>query len=241
MAAPDSIRAMTKTKTKRVAKRDPEASRARILHAAVAEFAARGFSGARTARIARRARVNVRMLYHYYGGKDALYIVVLEHVFENLRREELQLDFENVAPLEGLLQLFDFIDDHFARHPELRALFAFENLNRAQHLRRSRRIPTMSSPVIGVIERLLTRGQACAQFRPGIDALRLYVTMVSLSYYSKSHGHTLSRIFGADLLSAEWQRAHQRDIHCMLSRFLTTADDVDQDAAPPRTRVKALT
>ena len=145
---------------------------------------------------------------------------MLEAVFENLRREELQLDFEDTEPLDGVLQLFDFIDSHFARHPELRTLFAYENLNRAQHLRRSARIPTMSSPVIGLIERLLQRGQHAEQFRTGIDALRLYVTMVSLSYYSKGHAHTLSWIFEADLSTPDWQRAQAGDVHRMLAAFV---------------------
>lgn len=205
------------------ARRDPEKTRARILAAAVAEFSARGFSGARTARIARRAKANVRMLYHYFGGKDALYIAVLEHVFENLRREELQLDFEQVAPLEGLLKLFEFIDGHFARHPELRALFAYENLNRAQHLRRSTRIPSMSSPVIGLVERLLARGRQAGAFRPGIDALQLYVAMVSLAYYAKSHAHTLSRIFQTDLLAPDWQAARAAQTRALLTAYLTHA------------------
>lgn len=206
-------------------RRDPEKTRARILQTATSEFASRGFSGARTAKIARLAKVNVRMLYHYFGSKDALYIAVLESAYENLRREELQLDFEDSVPLDGVLQLFDFIDGHFARHPELRALFAYENLNRAQHLRRSERIPTMSSPVTGLIERLLERGQQAGQFRQDIDALRLYVTMVSLSYYSKAHAHTLSRIFRTDLSAPVWQRAQTGDVHRMIAALIAARDD----------------
>jgi len=57
--------------------RDPERTRARILAAAVQEFAAKGFAGARVARIARRARVNKRMLYHYFGNKDDLFRAIL--------------------------------------------------------------------------------------------------------------------------------------------------------------------
>ena len=53
--------------------RDPEATRARILAAALAEFSAEGFAGARVARIARRARINKRMLYHYFGNKEDLF------------------------------------------------------------------------------------------------------------------------------------------------------------------------
>ncbi len=58
--------------------RDPERTRARILAAALAEFASRGFAGARVDAIAAAAGVNKRMLYHYYGHKDALYAAVLQ-------------------------------------------------------------------------------------------------------------------------------------------------------------------
>ena len=52
--------------------RDPQRTQDRILAAARAEFSAEGFAGARVARIARRARVNKRMLYHYFGNKEDL-------------------------------------------------------------------------------------------------------------------------------------------------------------------------
>jgi AcrR family transcriptional regulator len=60
-----------------VAVRDPEATRSRILKAAAKEFAAKGIAGARVDAIAERARVNKRMLYHYFGAKDALFREVL--------------------------------------------------------------------------------------------------------------------------------------------------------------------
>ncbi len=55
------------------AARDPDATRERILAAALAEFADKGLAGARVDAIARRARVNKRMLYHYFGNKQALF------------------------------------------------------------------------------------------------------------------------------------------------------------------------
>ena len=54
-------------------KRDPAATQQRILTAALTEFAKKGFAGARVDEIARRARVNKRMLYHYFGNKEDLY------------------------------------------------------------------------------------------------------------------------------------------------------------------------
>ena len=63
--------------------RDPEGTRTRILAAALAEFSAEGFAGARVARIARRARTNKRMLYHYFGNKEDLF----REIFDRKLRE----------------------------------------------------------------------------------------------------------------------------------------------------------
>jgi AcrR family transcriptional regulator len=59
------------------ASRDPGRTRRRILAAALAEFSAKGFAGARVDAIARRAKGNKRMLYHYFGNKEALFSAVL--------------------------------------------------------------------------------------------------------------------------------------------------------------------
>ena len=57
--------------------RNPMQTRERILDAALEEFAAKGFAGARVDLIARRARINKRMLYHYFGDKEGLFREVL--------------------------------------------------------------------------------------------------------------------------------------------------------------------
>lgn len=57
--------------------RNPDRTRGRILAAALQEFAANGFAGARVDAIARRAAINKRMLYHYFGNKEGLFRAVL--------------------------------------------------------------------------------------------------------------------------------------------------------------------
>jgi TetR/AcrR family transcriptional regulator len=57
--------------------RNPDRTRERILAAALQEFSANGFAGARVDVIARRARINKRMLYHYFRHKDGLFRAVL--------------------------------------------------------------------------------------------------------------------------------------------------------------------
>lgn len=221
---------------KRAAPRDPVRTRARLLRVAIEEFSTKGFSGARTLTIARRARCSIRMLYHYFGSKDALYLEVLEHVLGQLRKEELQLDFDALDPMQGLLKMFDFIDRHFGARPELRSLLAFENLDRARHLSRSQRIQQMSSPVIQLIGKLLARGTDAGVFRAGIDPLHLYVSMVSLVYYSKAHAPTLSRIFEVDLSSAAWQNGYRDHVAQMLMAMMAPpAEATDATDATDRT------
>src|SRR5262249_29205893 len=57
--------------------RNPSQTQHRILDAGLEDFAAKGFGGARVDMIARRARINKRMLYHYFGDKEGLFREVL--------------------------------------------------------------------------------------------------------------------------------------------------------------------
>lgn len=204
-------------------RRDPARTRTKLLDAAVAEFSEQGFHGARTDRIARRAGTNIRMLYHYFGSKDDLYIAVLEVVLAKLRHDELRIDPEVGEPLDNLLHVFDYVDAHFGKHPELRKLLAFENLNEARHLARSQSILTTSSPVITLLRRLLQRGASAGTVRAGVDALHLYVAMVSLAYYGRAHAFTLSQIFGRDLHRPAWQASHLKLTRAMVASYLAAA------------------
>lgn len=65
-------------------KRDAAASRRRLLDAATAEFAARGFAGAKVDRIAAKARLNKAMIYYHFGSKAALYRDILLDVFRTI-------------------------------------------------------------------------------------------------------------------------------------------------------------
>jgi len=59
---------------------DPERTRRDIVEVATVEFAAEGYSGARVDTIAAKTRTSKRMIYYYFGGKEQLYLAVLEEV-----------------------------------------------------------------------------------------------------------------------------------------------------------------
>src|SRR3546814_13057250 len=68
-------------------RRDADATRARILAAAVTEFATHGHSGGRIDRIAKDAGSNVRMIYAYFGNKSALFDAALQDAIMSMARE----------------------------------------------------------------------------------------------------------------------------------------------------------
>jgi AcrR family transcriptional regulator len=179
--------------------RDPERTRARILEAATREFARYGLGGARVDRIAASAGANKRMLYYYFGDKDALFQAVLEHSYESIRSAEQDLNLLDVDPVKSVARLVAFTWHYYIAHPEFLTLLNSENLHRGKHLKGSRRIRTANSPLIATLKEILARGARAGTFRPGIDALQLYISIAGLAYFYLSNNHTLSAVFGREL------------------------------------------
>jgi AcrR family transcriptional regulator len=65
--------------------RDAERSRQRLIAAALDEFAAKGYAGARVKDIAARAGLNPQLITYYFGGKEGLHQALQEH-WEELER-----------------------------------------------------------------------------------------------------------------------------------------------------------
>lgn len=181
----------------RAARRDR--TREAILKAAQEEFASKGLSGGRVDEIARRARANKRMIYHYFGSKDGLYLASLERVYEGLRGAERQLNLAHLEPEAALRKLIEFNFDYSRRHPELISLINNENLHQAKHLRRSKKVRDLHSPLVRLIGDILKRGAAKGVFRRGLDPVELYITIAAVGYFYLSNNWTLSAIFARDL------------------------------------------
>lgn len=194
----------------RARRRDPDRTREAILVAAQKEFAAKGLSGARVDAIARRARANKRMIYHYFGSKDGLYLAALERVYEDLRGSEKTLDLAHLAPEAAIRRLVEFTFDYSRRHPELISLINNENLHGARHLRRSKKVRGLHSPFVALIADILQRGVAQGVFRPGLDPVDLYITIAAVGYFYLSNNWTLSAIFGRDLSTPAANRRRRR-------------------------------
>ena len=196
-------------------KRDPDRTRDTILAAALEEFAAKGLSGGRVDEIAARAGANKRMIYHYFGSKDGLYLAALERVYEGLRGTERTLDLDHLEPEQAIQRLVEFNFDYTRDHPEMVSLFNNENLHRARHLKKSKKVRELHSPLVNMVDGILKRGVAKGCFRKGLDPVQVYITIASVGYFFLANNWTLSAIFGRDLGSDEAcrrRRAHNVDM-----------------------------
>ena len=203
-------------------RRNPVRNQERILQAATEEFARYGLGGARVDRIAARAGANKRMLYYYYGNKEDLFLAVLEDSYAHIRRAELGLHLQDLDPVQGVRRLVEFTWEYYLKHPEFLTLLNSENLHRARHLKRSRDIAAMHSPLIALLKDLLERGARAKQFRNDVDPVQLYISIAALGYFYLSNRHTLSTIFERDLLSARNQSDRLKHMTELVLGYLST-------------------
>jgi AcrR family transcriptional regulator len=200
--------------------RDPERTRGAILAAATQEFTTNGLTGARVDAIAQRARVNKRMIYHYFGDKGGLYLAVLEATYGSIRAAEMDLHLTDRDPVDGMRELVLFTWRYFLAHPEFLSLLGTENLHKAAYLKRSKRIRELHSPLVGMISALLARGAEARLFRAGVDPVELYITIAALGFFYLSNRHTLSTIFGRDLAAPKSIAAREQHIVDVVLNYL---------------------
>ncbi|WP_246237456.1 TetR family transcriptional regulator [Halovulum dunhuangense] len=179
------------------------------MDAALREFADHGFHGARVDRITTAVGCNPRLLYHYYGSKEKLYIAALEQVFADIRAQENALALDRLEPLVALKRLVEFTFDFFETNPLFVKIARNENLLEGRFIEQTGAIRNSSQPILTAIAGIMDRGVAQGAFRRRHDPLQLYITIVALSAFHLNNGHTLSVIFDTDIRTADWRRARR--------------------------------
>ncbi len=206
--------------------RDPDATRLRILAAAMREFARFGLGGARIDRIALRARSNKRMLYHYFGNKDDLFAITVENAYAEFREREAALQLDALEPVAAMRELVNFIWDYFLAHPEFITLVNSENLHKARHLKASKRNTEISRKFVGRMQALLCRGETSGVFRSGLDPVQVNISIAAIAYYYLTNQFTGSIVFERDLMSKQALAARLAFNIATVLRMVCTADTV---------------
>jgi TetR/AcrR family transcriptional regulator len=178
-----------------VSQRRTTGTRDRLLAAAAAEFAARGYAGAKVDRIAARARVNKAMIYYHFANKADLYRAILLDVFRTIAAAVT----DNQPAADPANQLRDFIRTvarEASRQLHFAAIWLRETVEGGTHIDAS--IALELRRVLEVLSTILTRGAAANVFVPA-HPLIVQLTIVGpilLFAASATARQRLARIVG---------------------------------------------
>ncbi len=193
----------------RLAGRDPERTQERILKAAFREFAAKGFAGARVDEIARRAAINKRMLYHYFGDKEGLFREVL-------RRKIAERQAWGVAtpdePSESLPYWFDLAwnDADWVRLLEWEALQFLDKRLIDEKKRRE-----AAALAVARIQRRQARGHLSKEF----DPRHLLLAMIALTWFPVAFPQLTRLITGQSLSDVRCRNGHRTFLRNFAAAF----------------------
>jgi TetR/AcrR family transcriptional regulator len=194
-------------------RRDPERARERLLDAAVEEFGAKGFAGARVKRIAERAGLNQQLVSYYFGGKAGLYEALQRRWREtsaDLNRPELPLG-EVVV---------NFLRESLA-NPAWSRLLVWENLAEAGPDDPAVDNTELMRWIVADIRRRQTAGELAADLDPAYAALALFA-MGAAPIVLPRVAH---RITGLDPTSPKFARAYAEQLRRLVRRLSGAADD----------------
>jgi len=177
----------------------PEANRARIIRAAMDEFASRGFKGASMDALAARTHTTRAMINYYFGSKEKVYLAVLEQVYSEIRHAESFLDLDHLAPVDAIRRIVEFTFHYYVEHEGFVRLVVAENQAKGRHFRKSKAMRTLNRPIIDTLARVIARGQADGSFRGNVDPVEVHMAIAALGMFNVTNQYTFGAIFQRDM------------------------------------------
>jgi AcrR family transcriptional regulator len=177
----------------------PEANRARIIKAAIDEFASRGFKGASMDAIAARTHTTRAMINYYFGSKEQVYLAVLEQVYGEIRHAESFLELEHLGPVDAIRRIIEFTFDYYLSHQYFVRIVVAENQAKGRHFRKSKAMRTLNRPIIDMLARVIERGQADGTFRRDVDPVEVHMAVAALGMFNVTNQYTFGAIFQREM------------------------------------------
>lgn len=178
--------------------RNPESSKKDILAAAEMEFSAKGFYGARVDVIAETANINKRMIYAYFGDKEALYKYVLSNVYTRMEQVEQVLVEAGYSGKELVKRIIATYFDFLKENPTFVNLLMWENLNHGHYLNEIESSKIERSTISFFVDEL-RKGKESGEFRKDIDEWQTVVSLITTCFANFSNQYTLSKLFHKQL------------------------------------------
>ncbi len=178
--------------------RDAVRTRAEVLAIATEVFADDGYSGARIDEIARRTRTTKRMIYYYFGGKEQLYLAVLDNAYRGIRQAEQTLQVDEMNPVDALRELAELTYEHHLRHSAFIRLVSIENIHRGKYIRKLESLSDLGQPAVTILDGIITQGKKQGAFHEEVNPLDLHLLISSYCVFQVANRYTFSYLFDAD-------------------------------------------
>jgi AcrR family transcriptional regulator len=201
--------------------RDADRTRTEILDIATHEFAENGYNGARVDEIAARTRTTKRMIYYYFGGKEQLYLAVLERAYAQIRTAEQAVNVDHLDPVAAIRKLAETTFDHHEAHPDFIRLVSLENVHHAEHVAHLTGLVQLNTTAIDLVGGILERGWAQQVFRTDVDAVDVHMAISAYCFFRVANRDTFGAIFGRDLVAPQFRDRYRTMLGDMVVAYLT--------------------
>lgn len=201
--------------------RDAERTRAELIEIATEVFSEQGYSGARVDEIAERTRTTKRMIYYYFGGKEGLYLAVLEAAYRGIRETEQSLHAVDLAPVDAVRRMAELTFDHHHAHPAFIRLVSVENIHNGEHLRKVESLRDLGTPAASLLDDVLARGRASGEFRDDVDAIDVHMMISAYCVFQVANSATFGFLFSRDMLAPDVRERHRRILGDIVVGWLT--------------------
>jgi TetR/AcrR family transcriptional regulator len=182
--------------------RNPDRTRRRLLQAAIRLFSRQGFHAVSVDEIVALAKVNKRMVYHYFGSKDALFEAALVEVYGRIESIEFDAIERGQSPREKLARLLESYFEFLDEEPEFTRLLQWENLEKGRHLTKENHLLT-KNPFFERFQAIVQDGIAAGEFRADLDVPHLLIHFIGLCFIYHSNRFSLSQSLAIDLGAKE--------------------------------------
>lgn len=178
--------------------RNPERTRRRLLNAAIRLFAARGYHGVSVDQIVAAARINKRMVYHYFGSKAAIFRAALHQVYGRIELIEFQAVSRGATPVEKLQALLRSYFEFLEENAQFTRMLLWENLEGGRHL--AGQVQVLSKgPFYRRFREIVEDGIRAGEFRQDLNIPHLLIHFIGLCSIYHSNRFSLSQGLGMDL------------------------------------------
>ena len=187
-----------KNDANRPLRRNPIRTRRRLLEAGIRFFSAQGYHAVSVDQIVEAARVNKRMVYHFFGSKEALFRAALLDVYQRIEKIEFHAVEQGESPQEKLTRVLEGYFEFLDQNPEFVRLLLWENLEKGRHLAVEDHLLT-KDPFMSRFRQIVEEGIASGDFHAGINIPHLMVHFIGLCFIYHSNRFSLSQSLGIDL------------------------------------------